>query len=172
MVNCLTHKKFCDTLIIPVFPEIRIYVKEHPISYNGPKIREYLEKYIKEKIHHHPTELKNKQDLYKLRIRKSGIDSYKLDSQMKIKLLRGIFIFYGNREKDEFHWFDISSKIDNDYEWAWTENMDVINHLKELRSNDSKHLINKNTKVIFMNENSNQTEAMHHLKDKEFTFRA
>jgi len=63
MLNCEKYPDFCGQLLIPVFPEIRFYIKEHPISYNGPRNVKYLEKWIKEKLAHTPYELKTKDDV-------------------------------------------------------------------------------------------------------------
>ena len=35
--NCVRHMKFCEDKLIPIFPYVKFFIREHPIVYSGKR---------------------------------------------------------------------------------------------------------------------------------------
>jgi len=58
-------------------------------------------------------------------------------------------------------------------QWGYSNSDDVWDYLKTLQeTNFTKRAINNYTKVVFIKEGSNEIEAMPHLSDKDYSFKA
>jgi len=72
MIDCNNYPEYCRKFNIPVFPEMRLYIKKHPLSYHGERNRESFQKWIEHRLSHVPDKLSTVQDIYKLRVRRSA----------------------------------------------------------------------------------------------------
>lgn len=177
-IDCYKYKEFCMSFSMPSFPEIRLWVKGHPVIYNGVRHEKDLRLWLKKKLSEHPVELNQVVDIYKL----AGIsspfkdefneenDPHNHSGQVNRIAARGVFIFNGDPDKEEYHWFEISSKIDEENGWGHSASVEVWNHLRDLKVEHS-HPINDSTNVVFFHGTKGTVEAMPHgLKEDKFTF--
>lgn len=70
-INCENYIDFCRTFAIPSFPDVRLYLREHPITYHGTNhTMKGIKKWILKRLDIHPEHIKTVDQLTKLVTRK------------------------------------------------------------------------------------------------------
>ena len=70
-------------------------------------------------------------------------------------------MFNGHPEKDEYHYFDVASKLDRAHEWGYTQDPKVWEFLKYKKA-EATHPIGPNTKVVYWHPETGEVESMPH----------
>lgn len=161
-INCENYIDFCRAQGIPTFPDVRLYIREHPITYPDHHKSNDLKRWILGRLNHHPNHIKTVDYLKKLSTKKyKKKNRYSGKKSSKYIPLNGVFVFNGHPEKDEYHFFDIASKLDHSCEWGYTESPEVWQFLKSKKAKDT-HPIGPNTKVVFWHPDTMEVESMPH----------
>ena len=130
-IDCSLNEEFCVYHLIPTYPFVKLFVRMHPISYLGERKEDKLKAFIHGIVAKTPRELKNLSDLEAARISR------------KKQILKSISVFYGNKEQNEFHMFDLSCKVSAHFPCYFTQASEVTDKigLKQTLANSTSGIV-------------------------------
>lgn len=123
--DCNEHRNFCHEKLIPIFPFIKFYVKNHPVIYTGKRTYDDIKKHIKFMIKRRPIKSKlvdfwEMHDEYynPKEIDTSLFTGSELRAEIKERNRRAnsvIGVFFGKKKKNKklFHTFDLFQKYNH-----------------------------------------------------------
>lgn len=99
-IDCSVHEEFCSDHLIPVYPFVKIYVKNHAIPYFGPRSEARLRQFIISILRRSPTTVDSKDILLYSK-------SKSIQGQKRLKLL-----YFGQNTEKSYSIFDLVCKTD------------------------------------------------------------
>ena len=127
--DCSEHRTFCMEKMIPVYPYLKFFVKEHPILYHGKRTYEDLKKYLEYMADRRPdrTSVKNfvtlfDQFYFPKELDPSLFSSDELEAEIELRnknknSVLGVYFGRKNKNKKLFKVFDQYFKYDENTEF-------------------------------------------------------
>ena len=137
--DCTEHTSFCSEQLIPVFPFIKFFVKQHPIIYSGKREYKPLHKYLKYMTIRKPDKMKmgdllelDKEFFNQPEIDTSLFEGEELKAEMEMRLKRSksvLGVYFGKKSKNNklFHIYDFYFKYDPETEFTWVKETPQVN---------------------------------------------
>lgn len=122
--DCTEHTRFCEEKLIPVYPFLKFYVKQHPIQYLGKRTYNALDKYLNYMTTRKPdrTDVANFLEIHQeyynpLELDPSLFTNSELRTEInfrkeKTNTVLGVFFGKKSRNRKLFHIFDLYFKYD------------------------------------------------------------
>jgi hypothetical protein len=100
-VDCSTNQEFCSDHLVPVYPFVKVYVRNHAITYFGPRTERALKKFVKHILGRNLKIVENTDMVSQAR--KSNIEGK----------LRPAILYFGTKTEKQFHMAELLCKVNN-----------------------------------------------------------